>query len=132
MPGCGGAVLGGQRLDQVMPVVQLDCVGEVALPGRADGRRPVEHKQDAVRLVHPERSAGGRELLANRVQVAVAPTRCRSSNACRSRPTRAHDDLAALPAAPARTARRWRGPLQRADVGSLGMELPEPGRSGRR
>ena len=55
-----------ELLDEVIPVEQLDRVGEAAFPDPADGRGTVGDEEDALRLVDPEGGAGRGEALRER------------------------------------------------------------------
>ena len=50
----------------MIPVEQLDRVGEAALPDPSDGGRAVGHEQDALGLVDPQRGTGRGEPLGER------------------------------------------------------------------
>jgi hypothetical protein len=55
-----------ERLDQVVPVEQLDRRREAALADPADGRGAVGHEEDPLGVEHPEPGAGRGEPLGER------------------------------------------------------------------
>ncbi len=65
----GEADAPAQGLDQVVPVEQLDRVGEGPLPDPADGGRPVGHEEDAPPRRPPSPAQAATRRSANVVQL---------------------------------------------------------------